>query len=335
MLGFHKMKRFERRRTFFKWLAGIGFVLMATSVFLVITFGGAATISISLVGFVLCLLSIAWGWKNRDSLETGFWPYRGKWNEVAVPPAVAARRALCLAALVLRGQWEMELQALAGDSRDFVVPGKRKLAAELDRWLAEERLGASLTPEESRLLARPLGEWNESEIKSSLLRQDGLIALAWALHWVDSMPPYDSPVSPKEVLFYAEAARQAQERINPAELRPAREVVDEYIVALLWQLRLGLFVYGGVVGQEQVQSMELRKAYEEVLQVARRRGVLNDRTLNAQFFGPSFDAISVGDAPAVVARAGVRVHAFQWLFGEVENWDSGPGLMGIEHPTVQ
>jgi hypothetical protein len=137
-----------------------------------------------------------------------------------------SRRALCLGALVMRGDFEEMMRASAD-------PYTRKLhenvSHELDGWLERTGLVKDQSPEERRMFAQPAGTWADQDVYDASWRRESLGTLHWALRVLDELPPWDRPFDRSDVIkplgLFEDPAdyESAASRRPKAEIEAARE----------------------------------------------------------------------------------------------------------------
>jgi tetratricopeptide (TPR) repeat protein len=157
-------------------------------------------------------------------------------RQAIVPSAQrVAARALVLAAIVYRESLEWDPGA---------EPYRRKL---LD-WTDALDLGAELERGERSFLHTPIGHADRQIVVNALWRAEGLGVLAWALHRLEAVPPYDKLMNIGKVvasLGFTEKhlsegdTSAAQEVLQSAGLRPLSQVrrFSSHITLVNWRLR--------------------------------------------------------------------------------------------------
>jgi hypothetical protein len=136
-------------------------------------------------------------------------------------PALVARRALIMAAVVCRSHIEGE-------------PGltvTQELHSRVLEWLTKLELWPEVEAHEEKWLRAPLGEMKPKDVNQARWYVEGLAVLAWALNQQD-FPLHDQKVDPYAVAeslkFLSEGADQfiltAQLR-SPVEIEAARELL--------------------------------------------------------------------------------------------------------------
>jgi hypothetical protein len=107
----------------------------------------------------------------------------------------AARRALCLASLVLRAKAEYQLRPAAEDRPDTDSTIDSDLVAKQETWMKQKGLWDAASPLERVLMEKPLGSWTRQEVADSQWGEEALAVLLWALKPGADLPPMISQPS--------------------------------------------------------------------------------------------------------------------------------------------
>ncbi len=195
---------------------------------------------------------------------------------------------------------------------------------DLKAWLDECGLSAIVTPEERRLLERPVGRLTPDELAQEPWLSEALTALAWAACLVDALPP---PVEPADVAPVLARIPAPWDELRPfigrLSLRSEAEIALERERAEIWAWRAGI--------EEERRSArgraarDLQAVVEEVVKEAVASGLLPQAKLaDFQVNGAPFSALSREQVEQIALIASARLHAFNWLCGFGETWDTVP-----------
>ncbi|MDI6784414.1 MAG: DUF4272 domain-containing protein, partial [bacterium] len=113
------------------------------------------------------------------------------------PPSqeTVGKRALCLGALVMRGNIEqLAREKPTSDVKEVC----EKEIDELKKWLKDEGLEPFLSKEEKRLFSKPFGSWERQELIDAFWRTESVSVLLWALSIFDTFPSYDKEWCPSQ-----------------------------------------------------------------------------------------------------------------------------------------
>jgi hypothetical protein len=144
------------------------------------------------------------------------------------PAALVARRATLIAALLRRTALEIGLNVGDPEAERF----------DLGAWTASEGLPALATTEEAETLVAPLGALDPIQIDRATWEAEALVALAWALGLVESIPPYDAIADPLAALDAMPAPWDSLAQFaRSAKLRPVDELATERERAEVWRWR--------------------------------------------------------------------------------------------------
>ena len=132
----------------------------------------------------------------------------------SVDSQAAAKRALCLASIVLRAQAEYQLQPEPVDS-----PSKEKIPSDFDSrqnsWLKTKGLWGVYSTGERALFEKALGRWTRQEIADGQWREESFGVLVWALDGSRAFLPYDVPAVQTDVLSNAPSPDASQAEMEP------------------------------------------------------------------------------------------------------------------------
>ena len=237
---------------------------------------------------------------------------------------LAAKRALCLAAVVQRANAEYQLHPAPGDLRSPAGAPPPDLDRRLNSWLKAEGLWDSASDIEKALMQKPLGAWTKPEVADGQWREDSLDVLIWALRSDATMPPYDVPIFTTEVMKSVRDLGQLQQFLARAKLRPEAAILKALDVAELWLWRsrttqLQKEHYSppkGERGLEQIVSMTVAKAQKD--------GLFTPIRDDFPALGKPYAELTESEWQTLHSIATERLYALNWLCGYAENWDDVP-----------
>jgi hypothetical protein len=153
-----------------------------------------------------------------------------------------AYRALCLGALLKRGECELAVQNaneryIFDDVREHVFQKHQQFNAHLHRWLSAEKITAHLSPSEQAILNKPFGTWSERTLFSIGWRTEALGMMLWALKHVDSIPAYDDQFHPNDMVIPLDLLNPTIDFIWTAQLRSAKALRKARDCAEQWNWR--------------------------------------------------------------------------------------------------
>lgn len=238
-------------------------------------------------------------------------------------------RALCMGALLKRGEFELTLQTLddyayEDDTRHNIISRHHDLNDRLQQWLVDENLAQHLTSAERNLLNKALASWSDRMIISTSWRVESLGVMLWALQVLDKVPPFDTQFEPENVLYPLDVLTPTIDFVWRAALRSTAELRRLRDQAELWNWRarsmelerMGVRPPTGVTFREIVR-MTARDAYAQ--------GKIED-LIDDDFcaFGKPFNRLSPDEYILVSAIAYERYSALDWLCELSTEWDSLP-----------
>lgn len=145
----------------------------------------------------------------------------------------AARRALCLGALVMRGKFE----SVAASATPQMHVVHEELATQLSIWIADEGLIAAQSTSEKLLIGKGLGSWSRQELIDVAWRANALGVILWSLSRFDELPPWDRQFTAQETIKPLNLFTPVENFIETAKLRPPAEIESARDLAELWHWR--------------------------------------------------------------------------------------------------
>ena len=238
----------------------------------------------------------------------------------------AAQRALCLAAIITRAEFEYRILERPEEKPQRQAEQQRH-SDEINAWLKEESLWKELSRRERELLSRPLGNWRAQEIADGQWRKEGLCTLAWSLGRVKPLPRFDQPADAKELLEAVEFMRPAATFVTRAKLLPESEINGARNVAELWLWRARTYRFQRNPQKYPPPSgLSYSDLIRSVADMAEEKGLF--RTLDHDFPVASqpYSTLTEDEVSELQSGASERLYALNWLCGYAENWDAVPTL---------
>jgi len=240
-----------------------------------------------------------------------------------VSPQAAAKRAICLASLVLRAQAEYDLHPEPGDSPHGDRTGDPGFVERVKTWMKGEEFWEAASPRERSLLEKPLGSWSKQEIADGQWREDALVVLLWALQPDMKMPTYDEQASQSEVMKSVPHPAASQAFVANAKFRDPGEITNARDTAELWlwrarttQLQREHYKLPKGTDLERIVAETAKKAQEERL----FKAIDNDFPA----LGKPYAKLSAEEWQTMRSIATERLYAFNWICGYAEDWDEVP-----------
>lgn len=238
-----------------------------------------------------------------------------------------AYRALCLAALLKRGELEIALQNMGDifipeDLQPQIIARYHDVNDQLHQWLVDERIEAHLSQTERMLLSRPLSTWTERMIVYVSWQVESLGVMLWALDIFDNMPEFDIQFEPVDVLFPLDVLTPTIDFMWRATLRPADALRRMRDKAELWHWRsrvielsrLGVRPHNGHSFDTIVRDMA-RQGVED----GRLQHLIDD---DFPAFNKAYADLTPEEYAIVSAITQRRVHALNWLCELSAVWES-------------
>lgn len=236
------------------------------------------------------------------------------------PPSeqIIAYRALCLGALVMRGEFEQVVQK-SEDSE--VVEAHEDLIERLADWLVDEGVSQYLSPNEKRLFEKSAGSWTEQELIDASWRSEALGVILWTLSVLDSLPPYDTVFTQPEVINPLKLLGPTTEFLWRARLRPPEEVAKACDIADLWvwRSRIAAMQKGGLLLPE---GWSFPQVIKTIAEKAHESGAISQLAEgDLPILGKPYTELSEDEYMHVTSIATERQLALDWVIGHAETWD--------------
>jgi len=238
-----------------------------------------------------------------------------------------AYRALCLGALLQRGEWELTVQntderLLFADVRAHVIQKHEQLNRQLCQWLEDEKILPHFSATERRLLQKSLGTWSERTLVSVGWRSEALGVMLWALQRLDTCPPFDEQFEPGQIFEPLDLMQSTIDFIWLANLRSIDELHFRRDQAELWNWRSRA---------KELERMGVRPpegvTFREIIRFTAERA-LSDGLLHFLIEGdlPAFDksyaTLTEDEYALTSAIAYERYFALNWICELSSEWDN-------------
>ncbi|MDX2197412.1 MAG: DUF4272 domain-containing protein [Phycisphaerae bacterium] len=238
-------------------------------------------------------------------------------NDCEPPTATeVARRCLCLAAFIMRGQ----IEAAIADNRD--VAEARQFAKRLAGFIDEVDMSEWFSPRESQLMTSALGEWKRQQQINATWRCEALTCLLWSLSKLE-IPPYDKLAeldALAETVPLLRPIDEVREFLAWATLRESWEISDARDLAESWHWRarthaLSIGHYGDPPDPK----------FDEYAQKAAAR-MAEDHDMNLidgdyPAFGVAYREVDDDQFSTLMSIAQERHYALNWLCWGAISWD--------------
>lgn len=286
-----------------------------------------------IVGLVLLVIVVLIVWRRRRTpsrLQLVTDTKEGDRVEKVITAEQAARRALCVAAVLTRARSEVLLADVS--TADAKVPAEvtkraNELAKDLNRRLADQGLWDSLSSRERAVLGKPAGSWTHQECADGTWRAEALATIAWALGLSGSIPYYDHQTEPEAVLGSLQPVISDLPLLKNVTLRPEPEIQKAREVAELWHWRARTYqiVHNRALARkhrrfdfDQIVTMTARTAEEEGL----------FETIDGDFpaFGKAYAKLTEDEWRMMLSIVVERHYGLNWLCGYApgNDWDKVP-----------
>ncbi len=243
------------------------------------------------------------------------------------PPSeeTIAYRALCLGALISRGEIEHKLYKIDDDDdRSSEIEELKNQAAELSAWLEREHLTDYQSQQECELFEKKPGSWKRQAMINAGWRTESLGTLLWVLSYLEEIPSYDTEFKVNPVLDELGVLMSSRCFIQCTLIRPTREIRHQREVSELWHWRSRT---SRLMQQSAKSSQSVR--VNGTIQEAAQHAYLGQnipRPIQGDFpaFGKPYSALSPSEFAKATSIAFERHYALNWVCGYSDDWDRTP-----------
>lgn len=269
------------------------------------------TIGIISIIFILIAGFLLFGKRNNSRSDA---------DEIKYPhpsQEVIAKRAICIAAIIARGDLELSIQKNSegiDSGKDFVNKTKN--------WFKEHGVADALSTDERILLEKPVGSWSAQDCVNASWRAESLGLMLWALSLIDAIPSYDKEFNVVELnkiilngpidIFYKKCHLRHKE-----ELEKARDVAE------FWHWRS---VTTRLIGEGKVpHDLDINKVIKTSAESAHAElGLSKPVDDDVVLFGKPYKKLESQEYSLATSIALERHFALNWLNGYSNDWDKTP-----------
>ncbi len=221
----------------------------------------------------------------------------------------------------MRGEFERVVQ-----SADIpeVVEAHENHIRDLERWLADMRLGHDQSAEERRVFAQRPGSWPQQDIVDASWRTEALGVLIWALGRLPGLPAWDTQLDKQEVVAHT-GLLGGSPLLEQSPLRPREEIEAMRDLAELWHWRARTTQLQEGGGVEPPAGL----TFEEIIGMT-ANGALEagdvPEVIDNDFpaFGKAYVELDADEYALTTSIAQERHFALNWLCGYSRDWDKTP-----------
>lgn len=258
------------------------------------------------------------GWRRRSSGAVA------PENARLVAAEEAAARELCLGALQMRLELEMQQRRSASDTEQD-VPQPAAAREALNDWLRSESLWPRLSRAERRWLERPLGGWSEQDCRDVSWREEARAMLAWALGRLEVLPAYDQEVERGQAARQLPMLASTGEHLRGAALRPEAEIRKARDTAELWLWRARTSSISKDPAQyPPPEGFTYEKIIAMTVEQAAQEGLFVPIQGDFPALGKRYAELTEEELSTLTSIATERLHGLNWLCGYAADWDQVP-----------
>jgi Domain of unknown function (DUF4272) len=240
----------------------------------------------------------------------------------------AAQRALCLRAIIRRGEIEVELRAAAEkpNAPHELNPDSLKVEArQINDWLKDEELWLAASDNEKKAFNMIPGSWPQQLFKDASWRLEALGVIGWALGLADCISSYDSQLDSSSIAYRGQILSPTKELISKAHLRAEKDVLQAREIAESWLWR---------ARTTQIQKQPDKYppppgwTYEKIIALAaehwEKAGLFQAVRGDYPARGKAYAELTDDEWQELQSIATERLQGLNWLCKYSANWDLVP-----------
>lgn len=258
-----------------------------------------------------------------------------------------ARRALVLRAVGTVALFPRASETTAATTMEYFDAKRERIIADLKK----EKLWEATSKNEMTFLSTPVGVKSEGTPIDAGEVSEALLVMLWSLGHVKRLPEFDTPSPGITILSTAmpELGAPTAEFVKSAQLRPQGEIEHAKLKAFFWNWRAkareliaeGKLPQGEELDREvqeldakaHVEGFRLgpirdgRSFFRELIRFstyhAAKQGLISN-PIKEDFpvKGKSYPELTDREFKKVAAIAAGRLHALEWILGDLANWDA-------------
>jgi hypothetical protein len=247
-----------------------------------------------------------------------------------VSAEAAAKRALCLGSVLLRGEFEQVIAVTreqAPQEERPAIEAHRELSNEITAWLREEQLWGSLSARERKLLQKPLGTWSLRDRIDVSWRSEALHVILWALERQESVLPYDHQAGDlePEMIKILGVLKPTQHFMKQAKLRPQAEIEKARLTAETWHWRSRTTLLQKSPDKyKPPEDLTFQQIISMSVEWAQKEGLFKPIGDDYPAFGKPYSELSDDEWSTMTSIAMERHYGLNWLCGYSADWDNVP-----------
>jgi hypothetical protein len=260
---------------------------------------------------------------------------------------VAARRALVLRAVGTVALFPRATESTTATTMEYFDAKRERIVADLKK----EKLWPVASKNEKTFLSTPVGTRSEGPPIDAGEVSEALMVMLWSLGQVKRLPEFDVPSPGITMLSSAlpEVGAPAAEFVNGAQLRPQVEIehAKKKVFFWNWRAQVRTLIAEGKLPQgeeldRRVQELDAnahvegfrlgpirdgRSYFRELIRFsshyAAKDGLITT-PIKEDFpvKGKSYAELTDREFKKVAAIAVGRLHALEWIVGDIASWDS-------------
>ena len=245
-----------------------------------------------------------------------------------LPPEAAAKRALCLTAMIARGQMET-IVGMARVVAGVNLAGPRQSSARggadpeiFNQWMRDQDLWDSLSPKERKLMAADCGKWSPRDAINASWRLEAAGVIAWSVGLLPDLPAWDVKFDekslPKAIGFQVPIAFTLG-RLLPRpeeEIRRTRDIAERW----LWRARTTQ-----LMKEKPNTPLPPGMTFGKIIRLAAEKcgeeGLFEPIRGDFPAFGKGYHDLDDDEWSTMRSIATERLYALNWLCGCCANWD--------------
>lgn len=245
-----------------------------------------------------------------------------------VSAEAAARRALCLCALLRRGELEAVLQGLAENSKPagHIDPAAATTQVrQINEWLKDDGLWLAASDKEKEAFNAAPGTWTCRALVQVAWRTEALGVIGWALGLEEEILPYDVQWGGAPLTHSLRILSPVEAFVSSARLGAEGQILQAREIAEAWLWRARTTPLQKHPGEAPFPpSLSVPETVAATAAYWQKHGLFKAVKRDFPARGKTYAELAESERRELQSIATERLYGLNWLCRRAENWDLVP-----------